>query len=209
MKKNNLLTFKNPFSKLFWKTASQEMFVVKNIVLISLLIALSIVLEGYATILGFKLFGRYVYFSFVPIALLGMLFGPVAAIGSGLIIDVLGFFLFPSGYPFHPGYTLSSVLIALTYGLFLYRAKITVMRLFLAKFTVNFFINAVIGTIWFTMLGLGTGEYFSNFAMGLLKNMVLLPVEIIILVFFFRSIIPISQDLGVMTPEIPQKIAWF
>lgn len=56
----------------------------------------------------------------LPIAVGGYLFGPAIGFMIGALIDVCGFLVKPAG-PFFPGFTLSTGLIGLIYGIFLYR----------------------------------------------------------------------------------------
>ena len=56
----------------------------------------------------------------LPIAAGGYLFGPWVGMLIGALIDVCGFFIAPKG-PFFPGFTISTALIGMIYGLFLYR----------------------------------------------------------------------------------------
>lgn len=207
MKKNVNAVFKTPFSMRYWKIASMEASVLRNLVLISLFIAMAIVLEGIGTY--FEFFGRKVYLSFLPISLAGMLFGPVVGLASGAIIDILGFFVFPSGYPFYFGYTLSAVLGAFTYAIFLYRSEVTLSRIFLAKFSVNLFINVGLGSLWMLNLGIGTGTYWGNVVLGLIKNGILLPIEVLLMVVLLRAMIPISKQFGLISEDIPDHIKLF
>ena len=55
----------------------------------------------------------------LPIAVGGYLFGPWMGFIIGALIDVCGFLAVPRG-PFFPGFTLSTALVGLIYGLFLY-----------------------------------------------------------------------------------------
>ena len=57
---------------------------------------------------------------FLPIAIGGILFGPIYAGFAAVIGDLLGSMLFPSG-PFFPGFTLSAFISGLVYGCFFYK----------------------------------------------------------------------------------------
>ncbi len=51
------------------------------------------------------------------IAVGGYFFGPVVGAVIGALIDVVGYFVHPTG-PFFPGFTISNALIGTIYGLF-------------------------------------------------------------------------------------------
>lgn len=87
-----------------------------NLVLCSMLIALSMVVEALSIDMPF---GK-INFAFIPLAAIGMLFGPAVGIAAGGICDVLGFLVHPSG-AFLPLYTLIGMFQGMIYGLVLYR----------------------------------------------------------------------------------------
>ena len=109
------------FFDLFRKSA-KEIFGAKgrtaitNLVLCSMFIALSMAIEALSIDLPF---GK-INFAFIPLAAIGMLFGPAVGIAAGGICDVLGFLVHPSG-AFLPLYTLIGMLQGMIYGLVLYR----------------------------------------------------------------------------------------
>lgn len=59
---------------------------------------------------------------FVPLAVCGMLYGPVWAGAAGGLADVLGTFLSP--YGFYPPITFTAILTGVSFGLFLHRRKL-------------------------------------------------------------------------------------
>ena len=80
--------------------------------LIALGVVLSILIIPLSNITEITLTG-------LPIAVGGFLFGPWMGFIIGALIDVCGFLAAPRG-PFFPGFTLSTALIGMIYGLFLY-----------------------------------------------------------------------------------------
>ena len=61
-------------------------------------------------------------FAFVGLAAIGMLYGPVVAGLAGVVTDVIGFLVKPTG-AFSPIFTLVEVAGAVIYGIFLYGLK--------------------------------------------------------------------------------------
>lgn len=199
--------FRTPFSKLYWQLAAREHKKTKAITLTAILIAFGIILETLGKGMPFKLFGRDIYLSFVPYSIIAMLFGPYVAIISGAVSDILGFFAFSAGYPFFPGYTLSAILAFLIYSLFFYRTKITILKIFLAKFLVNMLINVVLGSLWMSFISSTT--FIVLFIDGLLKNIIVLPFEVALLYYCFLNLIPIFKGLNLISYHIPNKITLF
>ncbi len=119
-------------------------------------------------------------FGFLCNAAVGMLFGPVVGMMSGVCTDVLGYFagnLTMGAY--FPGYTLTAITAGLFWGLWLYPRKFSVWRALGAKACINLFCNIGLNTLWLTLTG---GK-----AMGVLlalrvpKNLIMLPFEVVLL----------------------------
>lgn len=129
-------------------------------------------------------------FGYLIVATEAMILGPVAGMLSGAITDNVEFMIAPNGVYF-PGYTLSAMLGSLIYALFFYQRKITVTRIFLAKFIVNYFVNVLIGSLWTSMMF--SKGYVYYFMRSLTKNTLMLPIEVTLLTITFRLILPYLQ----------------
>ena len=90
-----------------------------RIVLMAMLAAIQIVLSRWLSI---NLWNLKIGFAFVPIAMAGMLLGPVGAGLTGAVADIIGATLFPSG-AFFPGFTLTAFITAFGYGFFLQKKQ--------------------------------------------------------------------------------------
>lgn len=192
----------SPLSPDYWKSAASEVKNPKMLALAALFIALNIVLASFFIPVGESL---RIYFTFFVKALGAMIYGPVLALYTGFIGDILGYVIHPTG-PFFFGYTISSMLGAMVYGLFFYRARIGVVRIAVCKLTVNLFVNVLLGSLWSAML-YGKGYYF-YFVKSTIKNITLLPFEVLTLLVFFQIMIPILASTRLF-PNIGQiKNSW-
>ena len=90
-----------------------------RLVLMAMLAAVQIVLSRFLSI---NLWNLKIGFAFVPIALAGMLLGPMGAGLTGVVADLIGATLFPSG-AFFPGFTLTAFATAFGYGFFLHKKQ--------------------------------------------------------------------------------------
>ena len=90
-----------------------------RLVLMAMLVAIQVVLSRFLSI---NLWNLKIGFSFVPIALAGMLLGPMGAGLTGMVADIIGATLFPSG-AFFPGFTLTAFITAFGYGFFLHKKQ--------------------------------------------------------------------------------------
>jgi ECF transporter S component (folate family) len=70
-------------------------------------------------------------FSMLPVALSGCLFGPVVGGLVGMISDIGGYLVKPTG-PFFPGFTITSMVSGVIFGCFLYRQKPGISRILMS-----------------------------------------------------------------------------
>ncbi|WP_010632579.1 folate family ECF transporter S component [Sporolactobacillus vineae] len=172
------------FSAAYWKAAAAECHKINRLTLAALVIALSVVIGSFFIPVAANL---HISFNFLVVAFGSMIYGPFVGIIAGAVIDIIGYILHPFG-AFFPGYTLSSMLGCLIYALFLYRSRITVLRIFLAKLIVNFGVNVGLGCLWSAML-MGKG-YLFFLANSLIKNTLMLPIETVMLVVLLQILLP-------------------
>ncbi len=133
-------------------------------------------------------------FGFLCNAAVGMLFGPVVGMMAGVCTDVLGYFagnLTMGAY--FPGYTLTAITAGLFWGLWLYPRKLTVWRALGAKACINLFCNIGLNTLWLTMTG---GKAMGALlALRVPKNLLMLPIETVLLYFGMKLVLRLYQTL--------------
>ena len=189
MSKNSFYSILTPK---YWSAACSEFRNPRSLVFAGLTIALGIVLSSLYIPVGVNL---RITTAFLALALGSMIFGPVVGLSAGLAYDLIGYLFIPATV-FFPGYTLSSILEFFIYGIFLYRCKISVLRVFFCKFIVDFGIHVGLGCLWSSML-YGKGYYYF-FVKSLIKNTILLPIEIVMLVALLQIFLPILVNQGVI-----------
>lgn len=155
----------------------------------AMLLALGVVLNLFSTPIPIPILaGTYVTLDFIPNALLGMMYGPVAGVLAAGVGDILQFMIKPDG-GFFFGFTLSAMMTVFFDGLFFYKFKLSIPRLLANRFIINMFVNGVLQTLWISMMG-GKSMAVLIFP-RLLKNLVLLPVESLVLYLLLGSLIRI------------------
>ena len=131
--------YANPFSAAYWRDAAAELKDTRMLVIAALMIALRVALKS----LGIPLAPNLkINIAFFVNALGAMIFGPVVAAVAAAISDTLGCILFPQGVYFFP-FIFIEMAGSVIFALFLYRAKLTVTRIALSRFCINFFVNIV------------------------------------------------------------------
>ncbi|MBQ3055036.1 MAG: folate family ECF transporter S component [Oscillospiraceae bacterium] len=146
----------------------------RGITLCALLIAIYVVVDFFEIDLQFL----QISIKFLPLAAMGMLLGPSAAFLGGGVSDVLAYLIHPNAQSFHPGFTLSTMLTGMVFGIFLYRKELKVWRLIAAVSIVNVCINLILNTYWISNL-MGKG-YLAMLPGRFWKNIILLPIEVLI-----------------------------
>lgn len=142
--------YPHPFSAGYWRDASREVRDLRKLLFSALMIALCIVLAQVPSVPLFG--GARVTWGFLARSVCAWVCGPVLGLLFAFAEDILSFFLTGGGgYPFFPGYTLTTMLGVLTYALFLYRAPLRVWRIFCAKLLTNVQ-NVVLGALWIAIL---------------------------------------------------------
>ncbi|MCQ4862808.1 MULTISPECIES: folate family ECF transporter S component [Oscillospiraceae] len=148
---------------------------VRAMVQVAALIAIEIVLSRFCSIATPIV---KIGFGFVPIAVCGMLYGPVWAGVAGGAADLLGAVLFPIGAYF-PGFTLSAVLTGVVFGLLLHRERAAWPRLALAVAVNCLGISLCLSTYWLTIL---TGSPFlALLPTRIVQNLIMIPIQFIVL----------------------------
>ncbi len=191
------------FKKSYWLAALGELKNLRRILFAALICGVTVALDGLVRIpvlpgaLEIKV-------TFFIIALGCAVYGPVMGALVAVATDTLSFFIFSPGFAYFPGYMLTEILVSVIYALFLYRQKITVTKLFAAKFCTNYFAHVLLNSLWASIL-MGKG-YLYYFWSGLLKNSLLLPLEVFIMALFFGLLLPAFAKLGLLPAQDAQSV---
>ncbi|MCD7946423.1 MAG: folate family ECF transporter S component [Clostridiales bacterium] len=133
-------------------------------------------------------------FGYLCDASIGMLFGPVVGMASGVCTDVLGYLMNTGGGAYFPGYTLTAIAGGLIYGVTLYhpseRKGFRLLRCFIAKGLINLLCNMLLNTFWLSLTG-GDG-FLVLLPLRAVKNALLWPIESLLLYFVLETVLRIS-----------------
>lgn len=169
----------------YWRKALRQIKDVRMLALAGMLCALRIVLESYLYIplgpnLEFSL-------AFLPNALGAMVYGPIVALVSGAVTDVVSWLLVSKG-PFFPLFTLLEMLSSFLYGLFLYEKKISFPRCALCKGLLNLICNVLLTSLFLSMMyGKAVTVYMAGRAV---KNAALFLPEGLLLFLLLKAMQP-------------------
>ena len=158
-------------------------FDVKKLIQISLLIAIEVILTRFCSI---NMQIVRIGFGFLPIAIIGMMYGPLSAGVAYAIGDLLGVALFPTG-SFFPGFTITAFLTGIVYGVFLYNKPKTWPRIIGAVLTVCLVINLGLDTLWLSIL-MGKG-YIALLPTRIMKAVLMIPVQTFIIRIIWKKVV--------------------
>ena len=161
--------------------SAKKLFTTRNIVYLAVLIALEIVLNRFLSINTPVV---KIGFAFVPIAIAGMIFGPIPAAIVAALADLLGAILFPNGTIFL-GITLTAFLKGISWGLFLHK-KQTVATVVPAVLVDQLVLSYVLNSFWLSIL-MGT-PYTALLATRIVQTAILIPVEFVVVFVLSRAI---------------------
>ena len=193
----SMRVYSHPFSLAYWADAAAELRDTKMLVISALMVALRIALKPAAIPLGPSL---YIQTATLATALGAMIFGPVVAIPAAMISDTIGFMIYPTGDYFLP-FMLTEIASTMFYALFLYRAKVSPIRVMLSRFCICFFVNVVLQQFiyawWYVYIG--NPEEAMESILGImtlsriLKNVCMFPLESVVLTVFLRVLLPVTR----------------
>ena len=154
----------------------------KNLTIGAMLLAVSVVLSFLKIPITSLIELR---FNSLPVAICGCFFGPVAGGIVGALADILGYLVRPTG-PFFPGFTITSALTGVIYGLLLYRKDLTLPRLAVAEGLQTIVISMLLNSVCLAIL-YGNG-FPVVFTARIVKNLVMYPVNLALLFFTVKPL---------------------
>ena len=159
----------------------------KKIILTALLLAMLIILSRFLSI---KTPLLKISFAFIPTMLCAIWLGSKWAVLLNVLGDVIGATLFPTG-PYFVGYTISTAITALIYGLLIYKKEANtytekqfIIRVIISVILVTVISNIGLNTLW---VSITTGKAFIVLlGTRIVKELVMIPIQIIVILFIER-----------------------
>ena len=160
----------------------------RRLCILSLLLALNVAISSVYIPITPDL---HIEFTFIIVMYMASNFSLPECLIFATLEDLLTYFLFQSSqWPFFPGYTLSAIVGILIYYVFLHK-KVTILRTAASKTLVNILVNIGLGSLWNSMM---YGKAFLYYAsISIVKNLVLLPFEIIAFYIIYKALEPITK----------------
>ena len=152
----------------------------RTLTMLALLTAMEIILSRFLSLSAWNV---KIGFSFVPVAIAGMLFGLLPAAIVAALGDFVGALVFPIG-PYFPGFTFTAFLTGAVFGFFL-KGKTSVPRVLAAVGINQLILSLLLNSLWISVLY--GSPYLPLLSTRIVQCAVLIPVEIILILAFGRA----------------------
>ena len=123
-------------------------------------------------------------FGFAAVAISGLLYGPLWAMLTAALGDLVGSIIFPVG-PFFPGFTLTAALTGLVFGLLIYKKQGSVWRPVLASFLNCLFITLFANTALIAYIS--GADFGTLFVTRIVQFFIMFPVQSVVLIWLSKS----------------------
>lgn len=154
----------------------------KTLVVMALLIALEVVLNRFLSVNAWNI---KIGFSFVPVVIAAIMFGPIYSALVGGLGDLIGALLFPIGQYF-PGFTLTAALMGLVWGLFLHK-KQQIHGIVLSAAINQGILGLCLNTLWISIL---YGSPYEGLFVSRIPQAAILFTAQVIVIYVMREILP-------------------
>ena len=196
--------FKTPFSRAYWRCALWDAKKLRTLVFSALMVAACVALSYLQSVPVVN--NIRVSWGFLARALCALVGGPVNALLFGFVEDTVSYFMYPTG-GYNPFYIFTTMLGVFTYALFLYRAEVTVLRVFLAKLATNLqnvFIGGLGTFLWYS----GGKGYWTIVTASAIKNAIMLPIQTVMLAALLAALLPILHRMGFLPDQASRLRLW-
>lgn len=187
----------------YWRDAAAVFTDTRTVVFAALIIALRVAVKFARIPLAA---GLEISFDCYVNALGSLVYGPLMGLAVGAISDTLGCILAPTGPYFLP-FIVIEMSSSFLFGLFFWRRELSIPRVLLAKFTVNLVCNIVLTSIvmkwdYYVFYGVEKAEAYALINLvRIVKNLVLFPLEAVLIVLVLRAAVPALHAVGIRVGE--------
>ena len=132
-------------------------------------------------------------FAVLPVTIAAYMFGPVVGGAVGLVSDIGGYILRPTG-PFFPGFTLTSVITGVIFGCMLYKRRPTLLRILAAEIVYTVICGMFLNSLWLSML-YGNG-FIPVLTARIVKELVMIPVNTLMLAAVLQPVKKLQMQMA-------------
>lgn len=204
MSKRSQNLYRTPFSAAYWRDALADFRSLRIMVFAALMVAACVALAQLDSVPVVNNIG--IKWGFLARSLAGLVCGPVTGLVFGVAEDTISYLFHPMG-AYNPFYIITTVLGVETYALLFYRAKVTLPRIVIAKLLTNLQ-NIFIGGLG-TYLFYSSKGYWAIVTGSAVKNLAMLPVQIIALCVLYAALLPVLHRAGFLPDQAGRLALWW
>ena len=157
----------------------------KSVSAVGILVAMEIILARFSI----HTWNLKIGFSFVPIVVAAIFYGPIAGGLVGALGDVISAVLFPVGAYF-PGFTLTAFLTGAVFGWF-FRKNVSVLNVVFSVLIVQGVISQVLNTYWISFLY--GSPYMPLFMTRLYQTAAMCVIQIAVILILDKKLISVLK----------------
>lgn len=178
-----------------FRASAKKLKRVRSLAAIAMLLALQIILGAVTLQIDSSI---QITFDYLPLCVCSMFFGPVPAMLSGALADLLSFLVRPTG-AFNPGFMLTAAVNGLIYSLFFYRRSFDkpwklILSAALSRLLAVIFCNICLNSLWLILMyGQGAWAWIPG---RILKNVIEYPVSVLLLFSLQGVMTRIRKNIG-------------
>ncbi len=154
----------------------------KTVAFCAMMIAINAILGLYTPVLSSYL---KIEFGFVTLPVVAMLFGPVTACCMGMLQDIVGLIMKPTG-SLLIALTLTDGITGMIYSAFLYKKRVTFLRVFLMQLVIVTMVNIVLNSI--ALAPTVASGLVGILPSRVIKNIILLPIQSVIAYAILKTV---------------------
>jgi len=163
-----------------FRASAGELKRARSLVTVAMLLALQIILGAMTLQIDSSI---QITFDYLPLCVTAMFFGPVPAMLSGALADLLSFLIRPTG-AFNPGFMLTAAVNDLIYSLFFYKKNFDkpwrlILAAALSRLIAVSIGNIFLNSLWLILMyGQGAWAWIPG---RIIKNVIEYPVSVLLL----------------------------
>lgn len=190
----------------YFKAAAKNFGDLRIIAIAAVIIALRVALRLVRIPIGPDI---YISFDCFVNSVGSMIYGPLVALAVGAVSDTLGAILVPQGPYFFP-FIFTEMSSSFIFALFLWnREHISVKRIILSRFTVNFVSNIILTSAimkWLYYPAFFSDKVYPLFnSVRIMKNLVLFPLEGVLMAVIINALAPAFAKFGLIKKNATDK----
>ena len=162
--------------------SAKGVFALRNLAIMSMMAALTVIFARFDIFI--TQYQRFFTVRYLPGVVVAYLFGPIAALAFGIVSDTVGFFARGGGM-YHPGFAISAMVSFFIYACFLYKQKLTILRVVLARLLDVSIVVLGLNFIWLSqIMGMTASSFYVSGR--LMSHLAQFPIHVALIYMFCR-----------------------